>query len=64
MEKVYDIEDIIILDNREYCIIKKYNDYYVIISLTQPLDIKVGTFLGSSFSVENDNEKIKEVLCS
>ena len=64
MEEAYNVEDIIIINNKEYCIIKKYNDCYLIISIDVPLDIKVGKFNKNEFVVINDQDKIKEVLLS
>ena len=62
MLEVYNVEDIIEIEGREYCIVKKYNDYYVIVSINTPLDIKVGKIINDQFNDETDKEKIKEVL--
>ena len=58
------VEDIILLDDKEYCVIKKYNDYYIIISLEKPIDIKIGKYEDGKFVTEIDKKIIKEVLLS
>ena len=64
MEEIYNIEDVVSIEEREYCIVKKYNEYYIIVTIDTPLDIKVGKFVGNEFISETDNEIIKEVLLS
>ena len=64
MEEVYNIEDIISIEDKEYCIVKKYNEYFIIVSINTPLDIKIGKFINNEFLIENNNEIIKEVLQS
>lgn len=59
----YKIKDIIILDdNKEYSIIKKVNDYYVLLSLVQPIKIIVVTIDKDNINVVTNKEKIIEVL--
>ena len=64
MNKIYEVNDIILIDDKEYCIIKKYNEYYVIVSLNKPFDIMVGKFENDEFINENDLKIIKNILCS
>ncbi|MBE6161511.1 MAG: hypothetical protein E7158_04750 [Firmicutes bacterium] len=64
MDKIYAVNDILLVDDKEYCIIKKHNEYYVIVSLNKPLDIMVGKFKNDEFINENDLELIKKILCS
>lgn len=64
MEESYNVEDIISVEGREYCIVKKYNEYYIIVTIDTPLDIKVGKLIGNEFIPETNNEIIKEVLQS
>jgi hypothetical protein len=59
----YKINDIIILDdNIEYSIIKQMNNYYVLLSLSQPLKILVVTIENDKAKIVTDKKIIKEVL--
>jgi hypothetical protein len=59
----YKINDIIILDdNIEYSIIKQINNYYVLLSLSQPLKILVVTIENDKAKIVTDKKIIKEVL--
>ena len=64
MQEDYNIGDVITIVNVDYCIVKKYNKHYVIVTIGEPLDIKVGKFEDDKFVIENDKEIIKEVLQS
>lgn len=64
MENYYDVGDIITLDNKEFCIIKEYSNYYVVISLDKPVDIRVGIFSNRTFSPVTDKNIVKKVLMS
>lgn len=59
----YNVNDTVLLkDNKEYAIIKKVENYYVFLSLEQPLTILVGTIKGDKINVIDDKDIIKKVL--
>ena len=58
----YEINDIILLNNKEYCIIKVYGEYIVVISNFTPFEILVGYIKNGEFVKEVDKDKIKEIL--
>lgn len=64
MQKDYEVNDIVNLDDKEYCIIKKYEDYYVVISTHVPINIFVGMINKTKFEVIKDKNIIKKVLLS
>lgn len=64
-ENNYKINDIILLsDNKEYAIIKQLDNYYLFMSLEQPITILVGKIENDCIKIVNDKEIIKEVLSS
>lgn len=63
MQDRYNVGDIIKLDNNhEYCIIKKYNEYYVLLSQNEPLEILIVNINGNEINVVIDKKIIEEVL--
>lgn len=59
----YELNDIVILnDNLEYSIIKKVDNYYVFLSLQQPLKVLVGKIINNDIYIEKNKKIIKEVL--
>lgn len=59
----YDVKDTILCgDNKEYAIIKKVDEYYVFMSIEQPLEILVGTIKNNEINVINDKNIIEKVL--
>ena len=62
MQEDYNVEDVIIIDNRDYCVVKKHKEYYIIVSISTPLDIMVGKIINGEFVIEKNNEIIKKIL--
>lgn len=55
----YDVKDVVILDDdKEYSIIKKVDNYFVFMSLEQPLTIFVGTLENDGVIKIVDNKEI------
>lgn len=61
----YDVKDVVILDDdKEYSIIKKVENYFVFMSLEQPLTIFVGTLDNNTIKLVDNKEIIIKVLSS
>ena len=61
----YNVKDTIILDdNIEYSIIKKVDNYYLMMSVEEPLKIIIGQIDNNKIIVISDKKIIKEVLSS
>lgn len=61
----YKIKDIVQLeDDKEYSIIKQVNNYYVFLSLEQPLTIFVGKIKNDNIEIIEDKNIIEMVLSS
>lgn len=59
----YKVKDIILLDdNRKYSIIKKVNEYYILLSVDEPLKIMIVKITNDKILVETDKKIIEEVL--
>ena len=59
----YKVKDIILLDdNRKYSIIKKVNEYYILLSVDEPLNIMIAKIKNDKILVETDKKIIEEVL--
>lgn len=59
----YDVKDVVILDDdKEYSIIKKVDNYFVFMSLEQPLTIFVGTLENDVIKLVDDKDTIIKVL--
>lgn len=58
-----EVKDIVILDNnKEYSVIKKVENYYVLLSLETPLEIVVGVLEKDTLKVVQDKNIIFKVL--
>lgn len=59
----YKVKDIILLDdNRKYIIIRKINEYYLLMADSEPFKILIVKILNNRVIVETNKEIIKEVL--
>lgn len=59
----YKVKDTIICgNNKEYAIIKKVDDYYLFLSIEQPLEILVGTIEKDKINIITDKNIIEKVL--
>ena len=58
----YEVNDIILLDNHEYCIIKKYKEYMVVLSNFEPLEIIVGYIKNDKFVKETNKKIVEQIL--
>ena len=58
----YEVNDIVLLNDKEYCIIKVYKKYIVAIANFLPFEILVGFIDNGKFVKETNKEIIKEIL--
>ena len=58
----YEVDDIILLNDKEYCIIKVYKEYIVVLSNFEPLEIMVGYMKNNVFIKETNKKIIEQVL--
>ena len=58
----YEINDIILLNDEEYCVIKKYKEYLVVLSNFEPLQILVGYIKHGTFVKETNKKIVQQIL--
>ena len=58
----YEVNDIILLNDKEYCIIKMYKEYIVVLSNFKPIEIMVGYMKNGSFVKETNKKIVEQIL--
>ena len=58
----YEVNDIILLNDKEYCIIKMYKEYVVVLSNFEPVEILVGYMKNNTFIKETNKKIIEQIL--
>ena len=58
----YEVNDIILLNDKEYCIIKMYKEYIVVLSNFEPVEILVGYMKNNTFIKETNKKIIEQIL--
>lgn len=62
MEEIFKINDVVELEDKEYQIIKKVGNYYVLISVNEPVDLLVGEISNGEFNIIEDKNIILSLL--
>ena len=62
MADSYNVDDIVNINDREYAIVKKIGNVYLLVTLDNPVDILVGKIDNKEFISETDPEMIKNIL--
>ena len=58
----YDIDDIVEINKRQYAVVKKIGNIYLLVTLDNPIDILVGTLENGEFINETNQDMIKNIL--
>ncbi len=58
----YNVDDVVLINDREYAVVKKIGNVYLLVTMENPIDILVGRIINKEFIVETDHDMIMNIL--